>query len=538
MAELDADARNDLDDSDFAVPKTRQLPIHDEEHVKAAMSRFGQTKFADDATKKAAAKKIVAKAKSLGVKVSDDNPLLSMSENDADDDGDCDTCDGTGKILAGKRKCPDCGGTGDASVDMHERFAKNGAMLRLAFNEAGKFQAGEKRVPYLTTGSWEFDDYGLFEVTPQDIHTVKKLFDEHARRQDIPALLDVSNFGEANEDHHEFDSALVGGGRSVGWIKSLEVNDGRLDAVVECNPVGDQLLANDQYRYVSPELLRNWKDPETGVIYPLVATGLAFTNKPRLKSLGRIAASEGNSPSVAVMAFSEGPATGNNPAEIARAVMAEGDIENPSTVTTGSSVTDPTTAAPTTREGVPMPEPEAPPAETPAAPTEPAPAPAPEPTPAPAEPTTLDAAETQANLSESKAILAAERAARQKLETEVIAMREELNQQKTAAKLAETNARLERLATEGKVTPAEVKTFSEKLPELAGPSAWVLDMMASRQPVIRFGEIGSAKEDASVSDATRLDTAARAFMAERKAQGETVKYRDAVLHVSGAGYRG
>src|SRR5439155_17404606 len=43
MAELDADTRNDLDSSKFAVPGKRKLPIHDAAHTKAAMGRLNQT---------------------------------------------------------------------------------------------------------------------------------------------------------------------------------------------------------------------------------------------------------------------------------------------------------------------------------------------------------------------------------------------------------------------------------------------------------------------------------------------------------------
>jgi uncharacterized protein len=71
-ATLDADARNALDDSDFAYIDSdgdRHLPIHDEAHVRAALSRFGQTAFDSDDDKTAAAKKIVNKAKSFDIEV-------------------------------------------------------------------------------------------------------------------------------------------------------------------------------------------------------------------------------------------------------------------------------------------------------------------------------------------------------------------------------------------------------------------------------------------------------------------------------------
>ena len=42
--------------------------------------------------------------------------LKSVDAEKADDRADCKTCDGDGKILNNKRKCPDCLGTGKAPV--------------------------------------------------------------------------------------------------------------------------------------------------------------------------------------------------------------------------------------------------------------------------------------------------------------------------------------------------------------------------------------------------------------------------------------
>lgn len=573
MADLDTDTRNSLDDSDFAVPATRQLPIHDEAHVKAAMSRFGQTKFTDAGQKSAAAKRIVAKAKKLGIKISDDNPLTKMGEPDPGAIKKHTHAKAGGGTTTHSHDPGDHADNNDAAhagLLKHPKLSEDAAaVIRLDFAEAVKFDGGEKRVPFLTATHAEFDDYGPFDVTPQDLKTVKRLFDEHARRQDVPALLDIEVFGEVNEEHHEYDA---GPGRAVGWVKSLEfAGDDRLDAVVELNTVGDRILANDQYRYVSPELLRNWKDPELGVIYPLVATGLAFTNKPRLKSLGRIAASE-SAPAVSLLAFSEGPATGN-PRAAVRTLLAEdndpdndgdddgpcppcqyqppysaigccpgytrrpGDTDGDGTcvfadkgcngyigVNFGSGLTSLPIAAQAYSEGKPMPDEPTPEVQTPA----------PTPTDPPAEP----AAQAEANLSETSAILAAERARTAKLETRVTELSESLARQQTAMKLAETTGKLEELARDGRITPAEVTELSEKVADLSGTSAWVLDMLAKRERVIEFGERGTAKSDAHVSDEQRMDAAVRQHMAERKAQGETVKYRDALLAVSRNGYRG
>jgi hypothetical protein len=66
-AELDAEARANLKDSSFAVPDREGLPIEDEIHLRAAMARFSQYKFEDDAEKSAAFGRIIRRAKTLGV---------------------------------------------------------------------------------------------------------------------------------------------------------------------------------------------------------------------------------------------------------------------------------------------------------------------------------------------------------------------------------------------------------------------------------------------------------------------------------------
>jgi hypothetical protein len=65
--DLTAAARHRLPGSMFAVPEHEGLPIQDEEHVRAAMSRFGQEKWADASQEKTAYHKILSRAKTLGI---------------------------------------------------------------------------------------------------------------------------------------------------------------------------------------------------------------------------------------------------------------------------------------------------------------------------------------------------------------------------------------------------------------------------------------------------------------------------------------
>ncbi|MGY4771128.1 DUF6582 domain-containing protein [Kribbella sp. CWNU-51] len=66
MARLDAAKRADLPDSAFAYVDSRgrrRLPIHDESHVRNALSRFNQVRFEDDRARERARKRLLNAAK-------------------------------------------------------------------------------------------------------------------------------------------------------------------------------------------------------------------------------------------------------------------------------------------------------------------------------------------------------------------------------------------------------------------------------------------------------------------------------------------
>jgi hypothetical protein len=79
MAELDAEARDDLEKNDFAYVDSEggeHLPIHDESHVRNAISRWNQTDFESKAAKERARKKILAAAKRHDIEVDDDDKIM------------------------------------------------------------------------------------------------------------------------------------------------------------------------------------------------------------------------------------------------------------------------------------------------------------------------------------------------------------------------------------------------------------------------------------------------------------------------------
>ncbi|CAN5456576.1 hypothetical protein BH20CHL6_BH20CHL6_09090 [soil metagenome] len=83
MSELDAEARNDLKDSDFAYIDReggRHLPINDQSHVRNAMARWNQTDFESKAARERARKAILAAARKHGIEVDPDDRIGSPGD--------------------------------------------------------------------------------------------------------------------------------------------------------------------------------------------------------------------------------------------------------------------------------------------------------------------------------------------------------------------------------------------------------------------------------------------------------------------------
>ena len=78
MATLDTKDREKLRSNQFAyVDKDggEHLPIHDESHVRNAISRFNQTDFESAAAKERARKNILAAAERHGIEIDEDDKI-------------------------------------------------------------------------------------------------------------------------------------------------------------------------------------------------------------------------------------------------------------------------------------------------------------------------------------------------------------------------------------------------------------------------------------------------------------------------------
>lgn len=71
---------------------------------------------------------------------------------------------------------------------------------------------------------------------------------------------------------------------AVGWIEEMRLaSDGSIEARVNWNDRGKQLLAEDRFRYFSPSIITNWPHTVTGELIPDVAVGGAICTQPYFK---------------------------------------------------------------------------------------------------------------------------------------------------------------------------------------------------------------------------------------------------------------
>lgn len=155
----------------------------------------------------------------------------------------------------------------------------------MRLNKTSAFQtiklSGNNIVPneiqILRVGKFAHPTYGNFEITSQVLAEMKSNFDSQIRGIDVS--LDY---------YHESD------GDASAWVKSLELreDDSELWAHVDWTPKAHQKLAERELRYFSPDFAFNWKDPETGAAFNNVLFGGGLTNRPFVKEMQAIVASE------------------------------------------------------------------------------------------------------------------------------------------------------------------------------------------------------------------------------------------------------
>lgn len=140
---------------------------------------------------------------------------------------------------------------------------------------------GAKEVQVLKVGKYQHPLYGTFEITSRVLKQFKENFDRKVRKIDLAF----------NYEHGE---SKAHGTKAAGWIKNLLIknNDQELWAEPDWTQSGLQHVREKEYRYTSAEFLPKYKDAESGKVFDWVLIGAALTNKPFVKGMNAIAASE------------------------------------------------------------------------------------------------------------------------------------------------------------------------------------------------------------------------------------------------------
>lgn len=141
------------------------------------------------------------------------------------------------------------------------------------------FKQKTTEIEVLHEGKWEHPQYGVVQITEEDIDKFVQSFDDNVRKVDL-----------AVDQEHMPDKG------AAGWYKGLKkvIEDGKtkLMAKVEWTPLGAQLLKDGIFKYFSPEFDFDYEDLETHEHFENVLIGGALTNRPYFKSLAPVALSE------------------------------------------------------------------------------------------------------------------------------------------------------------------------------------------------------------------------------------------------------
>lgn len=136
----------------------------------------------------------------------------------------------------------------------------------------------------MSVGHWHAPWHGNFEMTPDDLAEMIVNFEEGVGSVAGSKKLPV-NYG------HDIS------GKAAGWVTALRLENGgdELWADISWTPYGTQMLADNEFRYISPEWNPRsfpYQDPENEDTWiNNVFTGAGLTNIPLFKKLKPIMAS-------------------------------------------------------------------------------------------------------------------------------------------------------------------------------------------------------------------------------------------------------
>jgi hypothetical protein len=149
------------------------------------------------------------------------------------------------------------------------------------FIELNRVQLAENDLTWLhamPVGTCNHPVYGELSFTPERLARFADNVKNKVRRIDLDIDYD-----------HKQDSAK--GNKAAGWVKDADLKDDGLWIGVQFTDTAKSEIEAGEWKYLSPEFKDEWED-EHGNVHKDVLFGAGLTNRPYLKDLLPIAASE------------------------------------------------------------------------------------------------------------------------------------------------------------------------------------------------------------------------------------------------------
>jgi phage I-like protein len=125
-------------------------------------------------------------------------------------------------------------------------------------------------------GKYKHPFFGDIEITPERV----KRFSDNVNNKVRGTDLDI-----------DYDHKMTSG-EAAGWVTAADARTDGLYLLVDWTPKARQSIREKAYRYFSPEFTDEWEHPKTSVKYKDVIFGGGITNRPFLKDIAPINASE------------------------------------------------------------------------------------------------------------------------------------------------------------------------------------------------------------------------------------------------------
>lgn len=278
MGEISTKQRKGLSKQQFALPETRQYPIHDAAHARNAMARLEQNKGRLSPAEYATAKRNILKAyKKFGIEHKGE-PVKNRAAM-----GSSPTRGFRLRIVHGNRRydimhASDNIGADDAvlcgDVEIDPLLLGDGPG-KLVWNQLAK------------VGQFAGHPSGPFKLTPVEFEQIVRNFKATQNRK-------ISiDFEHASEQDPTSGNIPTEGAPAQGWIHDLQNRGAEgLWGLVEWLEPARTYIREKRYRFFSPAIRFGAKDRVTGEPIGARMTSGALTNNPFLDGMAPLAASD------------------------------------------------------------------------------------------------------------------------------------------------------------------------------------------------------------------------------------------------------